>query len=113
MFNNNYLEITVNPDNRVTIGFANTKIVFGYLDEDKVRNLSTIWDIFEDVHEVIGDGANWEIKMIYTHLANCMPGVQIALREIVNKRQPKDKKELCKALFRQIRPLKTKKDIKL
>ena len=54
MFNDNYLEITVNPDNRVTIRFANTKIVFGYLDATKVRNLSTIWDIFEDVHEVIG-----------------------------------------------------------
>lgn len=109
MFSDNYLEITVNPDNRVTIGFANTKIVFGYLDETKVCNLSTIWDIFEDVHGVIGDGANWEIKMIYTHLANCMPGVQIALQDIVNKRQPKDKKELCKALFKQIRPLKSKR----
>ncbi|MBO4726108.1 MAG: hypothetical protein J5598_00715 [Clostridia bacterium] len=112
MFDKNWLRVSVDDNNRVVIGCEQTEITFGYLDEKKVDDLSTIWDIFEDVHKVNDDAVTWQIKLIYTHLANCMPGVQIALQDILNKRKPKDNIGLCHALFKQIRPLKAKKDIK-
>lgn len=108
MFNESWLKVSVNKDNRVVIGCMDTSITFGYLDETKVNNLNTIWDIFEDVHEVSKGAVTWQIKLIYTHLANCMPGVQIALLDVLNKREPKDNIGLCRSLFKQIRPLKAK-----
>lgn len=105
----NALMVKVNNDNRVVVRCLDTEITFGYLDVNKVNDLEHIWDIFEDVHAVNAEAVNWQIKLIYTHLDQCMKGVQIGLQGIVNDRmEPEDKKTLCKSLFRQIR--KRKKD---